>query len=483
MIDTHKAQHTIDQWRALAEKSLKGRSLESLSHITASQLAIDPLYTERPASSEALFPSPLKRWDNRLAVLGESNAEKNANVLAGLAGGISSLQLSLTHHTQGAQLTAVDAKTILNDVQLDIVPLSLVCDMEGGSVCARQFTANATLIESVMKDLGWDATKNNIAFNADPIGTMAATADPQMKVQDLLKELTELALHTNQQLTNSTAVCVNASCYHNAGGSIEQELVAAIATASIYLQAMLDAGMDAQSANDTLVFQFSCDADVLSNVVKLRVLKSLWYYVATKMGVENPHCQLVVESSRRMQSLMEPWINHLRNVSCATAAAMGGAQTILIHPHDYIDHRFFNQSTDKDTALSARVARNIPIIISEESNLTFVHDPMAGAYSVENLSANLSNDCWQALQKLERAGGLIDALQSGQYQAQINQNQQQRIERLQNETDIQVGVNRYVNSANEAILGKTNTATDAPTELSGKALKIKRDAQAFEGVA
>lgn len=462
-------QQTIEQWQALAEKSLKGQSLESLTRITPGQITTHPLYTQRPESQTALQPSPLKRWDNRLAVLGTTNSEKNANVLAGLAGGISSLQLSMENNTlddtdQNATLSAADLLAIFKDVQLNIVPVSLLS--------GKHFTANAKTMESVFAKLGVPINDTCIAFNADPIGYMAQSGDEQIDLPVLLNELVVLAKHTLQNLPKSTTVCVNASCYHNAGGSIEQELVATIATASIYMQSMLDAGIKAQDACDTLAFQLSCDADVLSNVVKLRVLKSLWHHVATAMGAEKPGCQLTVESSKRMQSLMSPWNNHLRNVSSATAAAMGGAQSIVIHPHNYIDNQFL----DKDIALSARVARNIPIIVSEESHLNFVHDPMAGAYSVESISTTLSNACWQSLQQLERDGGLIDALQTGRYQTAIAHSQKQRIQRLSDEQDVQVGVNRYVNPDDTANLNKT--APDST--LSDRALIVKRDAQSFE---
>ena len=464
-------QYSLEDWQAIATKSLRGDALASLSHTSANGLSIDPLYTSRPEATNNIPPSPLQRWDNRLAVLGHSANEQNASLLAGLRGGVSSAQIQLDYPEQQSPVNTDQLASVLKNVQLDIIPISVMA--------GSRFVKAAKQIESIWSRQNVNAETAFASFNADPIGTLASCGKLATELETLLADMTKLAQHSHNTFPHVKTVCVNSTCYHNAGASLEQELVASIATAAAYMQTMLDAGMDAQSAHDAITFQVACDADTLVNVVKLRTLKALWHHLANHLGVVQATLQLVVETSLRMQSRNQPWLNHLRNVSAAAAAAMGCAQSIIVHPHNYIDGVF----VDDDVELSARVARNIAIILSEESAITFVHDPMGGSYTIENLTSTLCNSTWLALQQLENDGGLIQALTSGQWQSQIAASQKQRVTRLHEELDVQVAVNRYTLTSPEATKqAKQSTQSRQVFEPTQK-LRTVREAAEFEAAS
>ena len=464
-------QHSLEDWQAIAEKSLRGESLESLAKCSAGGLATQALYTDRPITGSALPSLPLQRWDNRLNLLHDSAQQQNKILLEALQGGISSVQLNMDSRQEHYATRLDEIETVFQNVQLDIVPISL----KSGAA----FSEAASHLETIWRTHGVSENDAQGAINADPIGTLAAignasdiAASDNLEAQ--LNAMSELALNWQSRFPKVSTVCVDASCYHNAGASIEQELIASIATAAIYMQSMLNNGMDATSAHDSLIFQIACDADTIANVVKLRSLKKLWHHVVNHMGVKRPTTRLVTETSRRMQSRQAPWVNHLRNVSAAAASAMVGAQSIVVHPHNYIDGEYI----DDDKHISSRVARNIAIILSEESNMTFVNDPMFGSYAIETLTSELCDKTWHGLQTLEKNGGLIEQLKNGQWQSQIAEHQRQRVARLHDNVDIQIGVNKFQSN--------TSTKTPAPTKSgresnsSAAALHTRRDAVDFE---
>jgi len=470
LTDIEFNQNSLEDWQALATKSLHDKSLAELAHITASALPIETLYTTRPKVTQSVPAQALQRWDNRLNVIGGTVELQNASVLSSLKGGVDSLQILIDSPEQPSPINVDQLSTVLANVQQDIIPISLF----SGS----QFVKSTNEIKSIWSKLGIDSNKLSVSINADPIGTLASTGCLSVELNALIKDMASLAIENHESLLKIRSVCVNSTCYHNAGATIEQELASTIATAAIYLENLIDAGLDPQSANDTIVFQVACDADALSNVVKLRALKQLWIHVAKQFDVTAPHLQLVVETSKRMQSSRAPWVNHLRNVSAATAAAMGGANSIIIHPHNCIDDQFI----DDQIELSARVARNIPIILSEESAMTFVHDPMAGSYAVETLTTNLVNSSWQSLQQLETDGGLVKALSTGQWQTAIGASQRNRIERLKHEQDILVGVNKFhgvtTTPPNKMPINKTKQNNKLLVNV--QPLAVNRDAIEFE---
>ncbi len=472
---------TVQDWERIAQKSLSGKSISELTHVTASGQIIEPLYTQRPKADASLPVEPMQRWDNRLAVIGETATTQNANALEGLQGGVDSLQIQVDCAEQKAQVSKTELADVLSNVQLELITVSVFAGSEFSSTCRQ--------LESIYSSQGVSADKVRAAFNADPIGSLAHAGRLPVELNSLLENMSAMALEQHISMPLATSVCVNGTCYHNAGATIEQELVSIVATGTQYLQTLLEAGLDTEAAAKTIVFQVACDADTVANIVKLRALRQLWLHVAEQMGITNVSCRVVAETSRRMQSRLSPWVNHLRNVSAATSAAMGGAQSIVVHPHNLVDHQYI----DGQPALSARVARNLPIMLSEESAVNFVHDPTAGSYAIETLTQNLIDTSWHALQSLEREGGLVNALTTGQWQADIAAARKKRVKRLQENQDIMVGVNQFqgAKSASSSTQLATNKApqdqqqTTHRSERAHWAVSVKsvspiRDAVEFE---
>ncbi|MDP3370141.1 MAG: methylmalonyl-CoA mutase, partial [Brevundimonas sp.] len=84
-------------WRVLAEKALKDRSLESLVRLDADGLAIRPLYAAATGGAPVSAPRPSdadgRAWDVRTLIEGDDPAAVNAAALADLEGGAASILL------------------------------------------------------------------------------------------------------------------------------------------------------------------------------------------------------------------------------------------------------------------------------------------------------------------------------------------------------------------------------------------------------
>lgn len=160
-------QYSIEDWQEIATKSLRGQAPASLSHITANGLHIDPLYSDRPETIGKISPSPLQRWDNRLAVLGDTAVAQNAFLLTGLRGGNSSAQIQLDNPELKSTIKIEQLSAVLENVQLDIVPISVIA--------GSHFAMAAEQMESIWSRQNIDAVNAAASFNADPIGTLAST--------------------------------------------------------------------------------------------------------------------------------------------------------------------------------------------------------------------------------------------------------------------------------------------------------------------
>ncbi len=95
---------------------------------------------------------------------------------------------------------------------------------------------------------------------------------------------------------------------------------------------------------------------------------------------------------------------------CA-GAALGGADAITVLP--------FTVALGQPDAFARRAARNIQIVLQEESNLGRVLDPMGGSWYIEALTDELAKTAWKLFQDIEAQGGIVAALTSGAMQDKI----------------------------------------------------------------
>ena len=423
------------------------------------------------------------QWDNRLSAdaSGVGLERLNAGILQALQGGITSIEL----HTASAERLA----GALKNVQLDIASISLRAgaDYESSASALRALASTQKVNEESL----------HCSFNADPVGTAlsadAGKANSPMTAQ--LEEMAYFAMSTSKSTPLTHSVLVDTAVHHNAGASTIEELHAALATAMLYLEAMLDAGMNVSDASGQIIFQVAMDTDVLLGVAKLRTLRALWLHTLQQMDNQmadkgdingNNQVVIVAETSRRYTSRLEPWNNHLRNLSASTAAILGNANALIVHPHDAL----LRSDDSPDTALGDRIARNIAIILERECGLSTVHDPMAGSYAIENLTQQLMQHTWQSLMSTDTGEGWLDELCSGRWQTRLSHTHRQRVTLMEKEQRIAVGVNRFVQSDNlkpGTMFDKQSSGGQAADDMaatdkstSPMALQPVREAEAFE---
>ena len=111
------------------------------------------------------------------------------------------------------------------------------------------------------------------------------------------------------------AVTVDATVYHDAGGSDAQEVAIATAVGVAYLRALTDAGWDVGATRSaTIEFRFAVTADQFASIAKLRAARRIWARVGELCGARSgravpaPACgDLAAMLTRR-----DPWVNMLR---------------------------------------------------------------------------------------------------------------------------------------------------------------------------
>jgi methylmalonyl-CoA mutase len=117
------------------------------------------------------------------------------------------------------------------------------------------------------------------------------------------------------------------------------------------------------------------------------------------------------------------------------SAVLGGADSLSVAPFDCL----FADSNE----FSARLARNLSVLLREEAGLGRVQDPAAGSYYLETLTDQLAREAWTLFQRTESAGGLPQV--RGQLMEEIRTVAAETFRRIASGQQVVVGTNRFQN--------------------------------------
>ena len=274
-------------------------------------------------------------------------------------------------------------------------------------------------------------------------------------------------------MPNFKILNVNGQHFANAGASGVQELGFAIASAHEYLHEMVNNGLSADMIIPKMRLTLSIGPSYFLEIAKFRAARWLWATVASQYsGNTNLH-KITVHgiSTLYNKTLYDLYNNMLRNTTEAMSAALGGADEITILPHDFI--------LGKESEFGDRIARNVQLLLKEESHFADVADPAAGSYYIESLTQSVAQHAWKQFQLIEENGGFRKAMENGLIKSEIEKTVAKREKDIASRKMVYVGVNNYPNIKEDFA-----QAADfiAPKMSCEKALNIKRGAFSFEQI-
>jgi len=438
---------TLEQWRAAAEASLGGRTVDSLATATCEGVTYRPLYTAADAPVAPPPPpgtAPFTRgaaapvteaagWEIRQDLLHPDPAAVRIAAREELAGGAGGLILRLDPTGERGVIapTAAALGECLADVDLRATPVA---------VEAGPFFANlADAMDEVWSRRGMGLAEARGSFLADPLTPLLVKGRLPAPLATLLAELGALGVRCRDAGGGVTAAKVSTCPVHNAGAGADQELGVALAAGLTYLRALTDAGLTLSEAAAQLQFCFSTGGTFFLDLAKLRAARRLWSRLIEASGgtPEDGAMVLHARTSVRMLTVRDPWVNMLRATAGAFAAACGGADIVTVTPFDHL--------LGPSDAFARRIARNVPIILQQESRLDWVADPAGGSWFLETLTEELAAGGWAFFQAIEGEGGLAAAARSGWLRDRVDETWRERLRRLATRRDPVTGVSEFPN--------------------------------------
>lgn len=398
-----------------------------------------------------------------------------ADVLGELETGANSLWLRVA---PGA-VDAGDLTELLRDVRVDLAPVAL--DAPVDPVAAAQALVAAVESQERPSDLAPDAPRMpGSVLGRDPWSEAlrGAASDDSGTDTDLnaravatLTALADLALPHGAQ-----ACVIDATAVADLGGSEVQQLAFSLAAGAASLRVLAGAGHDPATAARLLTFRYAVGDEQFTGIAMLRAARRLWARVLQLSGVpdaDRGQRQHAV-TSRAMLAAYDPYTNLLRTTVAAFAAGAGGAGSVTVTP--------FDDPRGRSTPFSRRMARNISILLIEESHVAVAHDPAGGAPAVERLTDDLARAAWEMFTTLEADGGPAAALDDGSLLERIVALRDTRAAEVARRTRPLTGLTEFPQSQESPLEREPHPATEDVVHRHGAAFEALRDDPVTEPV-
>jgi methylmalonyl-CoA mutase len=388
-------------------------------------------------------------------VAGVAAEDVNAAVLAGLAEGVSALLIRVGE----SGVAPGQLEKVLDGVYLSMAPVLL----DAGADYRQACDALLELVAEVEPD---QRATLSIDLGADPL-TATLSDRPAPAIEEVVGVAKQVAGSHGVR-----AITVDGPAFHNLGANATWELAGSVAAAVAYLRVLTETGLSVAKALTQISFRLAADDDQFMTIAKMRVLRQLWARVADVVGEPDSGAAVVhAETSLPMMTQRDPWVNMLRTTVAAFGAGVGGADTVLVFPFDVAIPGGFPGMA---TSFARRMARNVQLLLLEESHVGRILDPAGGSWFVEHLTEQLAQQAWQHFQEIEKHGGFVDAREY--IAGQIGKVAAQRADDIAHRKTAITGVNEYPNLGEPAL--PQNDSLHSPLAAGN----LARYAAAFEAL-
>ncbi|MBO5255575.1 MAG: acyl-CoA mutase large subunit family protein [Opitutales bacterium] len=478
---------TYEEWYAEAVKLLKGAPFDKKMYTkTPEGITLKPIYNRADVDFEPSLPgygdyvrgtkidgNKVEPWLVSQELSAGTPAEFNKKILSALNKGQTSIEIVLDEASanaldadksevckvgnKGLSIScAEDFKVALKGVETECVEINIHTQSAAADILAALCAANTG------KQL-----KGGIYF--DPMSVLASKGKLNRSMKCALDEIAEMAKFCSKNMKNFGVIGIDTMPYSSAGASAVQELAAAMATAVVYIRAMLERGLDINDVAPLVRFRFSSGSNFFMEIAKFRAARTLWAKVVEQFG-GNEQARKIKMNARTAiynKTIFDPYVNMLRTTTEAFAGVIGGADSMTVGAFDEIIR-------DSDE-FSERIARNQQVILAEECNLVDVVDPAGGSHYVEILTKEVAQKTWETFVKIEEQGGMFEALKAGFVQDEIAKVAADRKKMIDGRRNSVVGTNNYANLS-EKLLDKGECKCKALfEERSAEVAKLVKD--------
>ena len=233
--------------------------------------------------------------------------------------------------------------------------------------------------------------------------------------------------------------------YHirEAGATRVQDLAFSMAIAIEYLRVGVDAGLHVDEFAPRFTFNaFGGSMEILKEIAFQRAARRMYARILKeRFGASDERSMRIrqvlgAHIGPSSTTLQRPLNNLTRAVLGAVASVLSGGRPLPFPPYD--------EPLGLGWSLEAmQLATDAGRIITCEAKLLEYTDPFAGSYCMEALTDEIENAAWEELEKIEKMGGAVAAIENGYMQREVSRSAYERQRAVETGQRLVVGVNCF----------------------------------------
>src|SRR5215510_8450480 len=328
-----------------------------------------------------------------------------------------------------------DMVALLDGIPLDQVSTSMTINATAIILLALYVTAGTRQGVSPHRLAG--TIQNDILKEYVARGTYIYPPRPSLRI------VTDIMAFCERQVPKWNPISISGYHIREAGADAVQEVAFTFAHAIAYVEAAIAAGLDVNTLGQRISFFFNAHSNFLEEIAKFRAARRLWARVMRdRFGATNPRAQQLrfhTQTAGSTLTAQQADNNIVRVALQALSAVLGGTQSLHCNGRD--------EALALPTEESARIALRTQQIIAAESGVPNAVDPVGGSYAVEKLTNDIERGAAEILERIERVGGTLAAIESGLIQGEIQESAYRAQLAIDAGTATVVGVNQFASDS------------------------------------
>jgi len=327
--------------------------------------------------------------------------------------------------------TMQDMEILFDGIPLDKVSTSMTINAPAAILLAMYIAVAEK--QGVARDKLTGTIQNDVLKEYMARGTYIFPPKPSLRL------ITNIFEYCSAEVPRWNTISISGYHIREAGSTAVQEIAFTIADGIEYIKAALKAGLDIDSFAGRLSFFFNAHNDLLEEVAKFRAARRIWAKVMKeKFNAQKPKSMMLrfhTQTGGSTLTAQQPDNNIVRVAIQTLAAVLGGTQSLHTNSRD--------EALGLPTEESVRIALRTQQIVAHESGVTNSVDPLAGSYTLERLTDTIEEQAWQYLNKIEDIGGMVQAIENGYVQKEIQNAAYRYQQEVESGERIVVGVNKF----------------------------------------
>ena len=293
---------------------------------------------------------------------------------------------------------------------------------------------------ALAKKQGADIAKLDGTIQNDLLKEYVARGTYIFPPRPSIRLTTDIFAYCSQNVPRWNTISISGYHIREAGATAAQEIAFTLANGIAYVQAAIDTGLDVDSFAGRLSFFFDSHNNLFEEVAKFRAARRLWAKIMRdRFKAKEPRSWMLrfhTQTAGCTLTAQQPYNNIVRVAIQALAAVLGGTQSL--HTNSF-DEAYATPSQEAVT-----IALRTQQLLGYENCIGDIVDPLGGSYLIESLTDALEAQAAQYIDKIDKLGGAVAAIEQGFQQREIQESSYRQQKDVEANKSTVVGVNKFI---------------------------------------